>query len=122
MSRLILTVVTLYGVGTSRPIEVVQTPTMTCTTVASDEIGQLPLSVAVGNVRVEFTGWKTRDELDTTTPVGFSIETTGPLKWVAQSGTSRGFIGTGTEFLDELALVKPSLPTLSRITFCSGQE
>ena len=53
--------------------------------------------------------------------VGFSITASGPLTWVTQSADGRGFTGDGTEFLDELALVKASAPALSRITFCDAR-
>ncbi len=90
----------------------------TCVTVDARDIGKLPLTVNVGAVRVDFTGWKTRavDSAESES-VGFSIKSTGPLTWVAESG-ERDFVGSGTDFLDELALVKADAPTLRRITFC----
>ena len=121
MSRIILTAVALFGFGAGPQVMLATTPMpakAVCTTVDSADIGKLPLSLTVGSVEVEFTGWKTR-EVDSTESVGFSINTTGPLTWVTESGSERGFTGSGNDFLDELALVKPSAPTLSRITFCA---
>ena len=121
MSRIILTAVALFGFGAGPQAMLAKTLTKAaCTTVDSADIGKLPLTLTVGSVEVEFTGWKTRDELNTTESVGFSINASGPMTWVTESGTERGFTGSGPDFLDELALVKPTAPTLSRITFCAG--
>lgn len=122
MSRIMMTAVALLGFGAG-PLE--QTtlstkPASACTTVRQQDIGKLPLTVTVGSVKVEFVEWKARDMTELDAPVGFSIAASGPLTWVAESGDDRGFTGEGTEFLDELALVKTSAPTLSRITFCDA--
>ncbi len=123
MSRFILTAVALLGLGAgpgAKPTAGPK-PAATCTTVSKRDIGGLPLSVTVGSVKVDFVEWKTRDVNEPDSVVGFSIAANGPLIWVAQLGDERGFTGADTEFLDELALVKVTAPTLSRITFCDAR-
>ncbi len=120
MSRIILTAVALFGFGAGPQTLQPKAPAApkACATVDSSDIGKLPLTLTVGSVQVEFVEWKQR-ELDTNESVGFIFNATGPLTWVAESGAERGFTGSGTAFLDELAVVKADAPTLSRITFCS---
>ncbi len=119
MSRIILTAVTLLGFGAvprNEPAAPVAHP-VTCRAVGLNDIGKLPLSLTVGTTHVEFTEWASR-ELGTNASVGFRITSSGPVTWVTESGSGRAFTGTSSDFLDELALVKPNAPTLSRITFC----
>ncbi len=123
MSRVILTAVALFGFGTSpqtAPAAKPQPPPA-CATINAQDIGKLPLTLEVGGVKVELKEWKTRAiDSAATESVGFGFSATGPMTWVAELGAHRGFTGTSTDFIDELALVKADAPTLSRITFCAA--
>ena len=122
MSRVILTAVALFGFGTSpQTAPTARAPQPACATIDARDIGKLPLTLEVGRVKIELKEWKTRAiDSAATESVGFGISTTGPMTWVAELGAHRGFTGTSTDFIDELALVKPDAPTLSRITFCAA--
>ena len=126
MTRALLTAVALFGLGAgSKSAAVSQTPARlrpVCATIAAQDIGKLPLTLEVGRVKIELKEWKTRAiDSATTESVGFGVTASGPMTWVAEMGAERGFTGTGTDFIDELALVKPDAPTLSRITFCAAK-
>ncbi len=123
MSRFILTAIALVGAGAGNQTKAITRakPAAMCTSIGQHDIGRLPLTITVGTVKVDFLEWKTRDVTELDAAVGFSIAANGPLSWVAQSGDERGFTGDGTDFLDELALVKATTPTLSRITFCDAR-
>jgi len=99
MSRIILTAVALFGFGAGPQAMLAKTLTKAaCTTVDSADIGKLPLTLTVGSVEVEFTGWKTRDELNTTESVGFSINASGPMTWSPSRAPSAALLAQAPTF------------------------
>jgi hypothetical protein len=127
MTRVILSALALIGLEGQttafNAAELSHRSKLVCVTLDAEDIGQLPLTFTVGTTNVKFTGWKTRAMTSPRTEsIGFSIEASGPLTWAADEGAERGFTGTATDFIDELALVKPNAPTLTRLVLCEARS
>jgi hypothetical protein len=90
--------------------------TTSCAIVEGDRLGQLPLTIQVGDVFVRFAEWTLPDAL-ATGAVGFAADLPADVTFTVRAG-GEDFSGTGARWLNPYGVDGPRVHPIERITFC----
>ncbi len=102
--------------ATPEPAARAPAATASCVVVEGDRLGQLPLTIRVGDVFVRFAEWTLPDAL-ATKPVGFAAELPAGVTFTVRAG-DEDFTGTGARWLNPWGVDGPRVHPIGRITFC----
>jgi hypothetical protein len=88
----------------------------TCASIGGDQLGQLPLSVALGDDAIAFAEWSLPDE-QSTDVVGFAASLPKDVTFTVKAGADE-FHGDSPRWLHPRGVSGPRVRPVERITFC----
>ena len=114
-------VAVLFLVGCDRATEppaVLPAPVAvtTCASIDGDRLGQLPLTVALGDEAIAFAEWSVPDE-QSTDVVGFAAHLPADVTFTVKAGDDE-FHSASPRWLNPRGVSGPRVRPVERITFC----
>lgn len=118
MRSLILVAVVVLGCDRAAPVAAPRPPDMvtTCTSVDGARLGQLPLTVELGDEAIAFAEWSVPDE-QSTDVVGFAAHLPGDVTFTVKAGDDE-FRSASPRWLHPRGVSGPRVHPVERITFC----
>lgn len=120
MRSLILVAVAVVGCDRAAPEPVAVAappePVTTCTSVEGARLGQLPLTVELGDEAIAFAEWSVPDE-QSTDVVGFAAHLPGDVTFTVKAGDDE-FRSASPRWLHPRGVSGPRVHPVERITFC----
>lgn len=88
----------------------------TCASIDGDQLGQLPLTVELGDEAIAFAEWSVPDE-QSTDVVGFAAHLPGDVTFTVKAGDDE-FHSASPRWLHPRGVSGPRVRPVERITFC----